>query len=106
MSIFGARLLDVQDAIFDCFDEVYLFGSSLVKDDPVDIDVLLVYKSGQDLSEVSAARLNVVNALSKVFQGKLIDVTALSEEELAHSRFLEKVRHIQIKGIQRHEREG
>ena len=62
-----------------------------------DIDLLLVYKGGQDLSEVAAAKQNVVDALCLMWEGKLIDVTTVSKAELAQSGFLGRIRHKPIK---------
>ena len=98
MSIVCTCLLDVRDELFSFFEEVYLFGSSLEKNDPEDIDLILVYKSGRVLSEVVAAKQNVVDALCLKYEGKLIDATTLSEAELAQSGFLERIRHKRIKG--------
>ena len=98
MSIVWSCLLDIEDGTFDFFDEVYLFGSSLERNDPEDIDLILVYRRGQDLSEVAAARQNVVDALCLKWDGKLIDATTLSEAELAQTRVLQRIRHKKIKG--------
>ena len=98
MSIVWSCLLDIGDGTFDFFDEVYLFGSSLERNDPEDIDLILVYRRGQDLSEVAAARQNVVDALCLKWDGKLIDATTLSEAELAQTRVLQRIRHKKIKG--------
>ena len=97
MSIVWNCLLDIRDDTFDFFDEVYLFGSSLERNDPEDIDLILVYRRGQDLGEVAAARQNVVDTLCLKWDGRLIDATALSEAELAQSRILERIRHKKIK---------
>ena len=98
MSIIWSCLLDIRDGTFDFFDEVYLFGSSLEKDDPEDIDLIMVYGRGQDVSEVAAARQKVVDALCLKWEGKLIDVTTLSEAELRRTRFLDRIQHKRIKG--------
>ena len=98
MSIVWSCLIEIRDGTFDFFDEVYLFGSSLERNDPEDIDLILVYRRGQDLSEVAAAKQNVVDALCLMGEGKLIDVTTLSKSELAQSGFLERIRHKPIKG--------
>ena len=90
-------LLDIRDGTFDFFDEVYLFGSSLETNDPEDIDLILVYRKGQELSEVSAARQNVVNNLCLKWEGKLIDATTLSEAELVQTGILKRIRHKRIK---------
>ena len=97
MSIVWTCLLDIRDGTFDFFDEVYLFGSSLEKNDPEDIDLLLVYKGGQDLSEVATAKQNVVDALCLMWEGKLIDVTTLSKAELAQTGFLGRIQYKPIK---------
>lgn len=104
MSIIWSCLLNIRDGTFDFFDEVYLFGSSLEKDDPEDIDLIMVYERGQDVSEVAAARQKVIDALCLKWEGKLIDVTTLSEVELAQTGFLERIRHKRIKdSVQPHE---
>ncbi len=103
MSSVWSCLIDIRDGTFDFFDEVYLFGSSLERNDPEDIDLILVYRRGQDLSEVAAARQNVVDTLCLKWEGKLIDATTLSEAELAQTGILERIRHKRIKGSQPNE---
>ena len=98
MSIFWNYLLDISDGTFDFFDEVYLFGSSLQRNDPEDIDLILVYRRGQDLGEVAAARQSIVDTLCQKGDGILIDATALSETELAKTRILKRIRHKKMKG--------
>ena len=98
MNIIRSCLLDVRVGTFDFFDEVYLFGSSLETNDPEDIDLILVYRNGLKLSEVSAARQNVVDTLCLNLEGKLIDTMTLSEVELVQSGILERIRHKRIKG--------
>ena len=98
MTLFWSSLLDIGDETFCFFDEVYLFGSSLEKNEPEDIDLILVYRSGQDLSEVAVARQKVVDALCNEWAGTLIDLTTLSETELVKTGFLERIRHKRIKG--------
>ena len=100
MSNIWSCLLDIRDGTFDFFDEVYLFGSSLKTSDPEDIDLILVYRRGQDLSEVVAARQNVVDTLCLKWEGKLIDATTLSEAELVQTGILERIRHKKIKSSQ------
>ena len=97
MSNLWTCLIERRDKTFYFFDEVYLFGSSLEKDDSEDIDLLLVYKDGHDLSEVAAAKQDVVDKLCLIWEGKLIDVTTLSKAELAESGFLKRIRHKPIK---------
>lgn len=98
MSNIWSCLLDIRDGTFDFFDQVYLFGSSLERDDPEDIDLILVYRIGQDLSEVVVAKQNVVDTLCLKWAGKLIDATTLSDAELAQTGILGKIRHKMIKG--------
>ncbi len=100
MTLFWSSLLDIRDETFCFFDEVYLFGSSLEENEPEDIDLILVYRRGQDLSEVAVARQKVVDALCKRWEGTLIDLTTLSEAELVQTGFLERIKHERIKGHQ------
>ena len=98
MTLIRNCLLDIRDETFCFFDEVYLFGSSLERNETEDIDLILVYRRGQNLSEVAVARQKVVDALCKRWEGILIDLTILSEAELAQTGFLEGIRHERIKG--------
>ena len=104
MSITLSCLLEILDGTFDFFDEVYLFGSSLDTNYPEDIDLILVYRIGLELSEVSAARQSVVDVLSLKWEGKLIDTMVLSEAEVVQSGILERIRHRRIKGSRPNER--
>ena len=97
MSFVWDLLLDVPDETFGCFDSVYLFGSSLVKDEPEDIDLLLVYRKGLHLRRVEIARQQVLDALCGIWDGIPIDLTTLNKVELAETGFLEKIRYLQIK---------
>ena len=98
MSIVWTHLVNIRDETFDFFEEVYLFGSSLEKSEPEDIDLLLVYRGGQDLSEVAVARRKVIDILGLKWEETLIDLTTLSEAELAQTGFLKRIQYKRIKG--------
>ena len=89
------KLIKEHISLFDSFEYVYLFGSSL---DPNmthnDIDILTIYakyssKIGYDLKRIS-------DELGKA-TGLYIDLTALSIEEEKDIHFLEKIKHHYLK---------
>lgn len=75
--------------IFELFTEVYIFGSAARNSKfPNDIDLLLVYNKYSD--EIQYEKDNIYLFLKNIFKLH-IDLTILSKEELAQTRFLEKV---------------
>lgn len=76
--------------LFDSFDHVYIFGSVLDHSTLFnDIDIMVIYteysgKIGNDLKLIS-------DELGKV-SGVLIDLTALSIDEVKETTFLEKIK--------------
>ena len=86
------------EEVFKFFEEVYLFGSSLYKDAPEDIDLVLVYRTGEELRRVSSEKQKILDLLSVKFCATLIDLTTLSEDELSKTRFLGRINHKQVKG--------
>lgn len=76
-------------SLFDCFEQVYLFGSILKSNKtPNDIDILLIY------SEYSNPILNklkfICSALENVF-GLPVDLTVLSAAEERETKFLKRI---------------
>ncbi len=68
--------------------EVYLFGSFLTKNDPNDIDILVIY----DDSECSIAmQLNDLEKLVENISSYPVDMTALSVDEKKETLFLDKL---------------
>ena len=87
-----ARLCEKR-ALFHCFDEVYLFGSSLQTGAaPGDIDLLLVYEA--PLPEILEALPSIESTLQKTFQLP-IDLTVLSRDELQQTNFLRRIQSFQ-----------
>lgn len=76
-------------ALFDLFDEVYLFGSVLDGTKiPNDVDVLLIYSAYSDAIIEEAKRIS--HSLESLI-GSVIDLTVLSVEEERGTRFLKKI---------------
>lgn len=69
---------------------LYQFGSTLAGDAGEDVDMLMVYASGQEIEAVLDEKNRVLALLCDMFPGSLIDLTALSEKEAEESRFLER----------------
>jgi len=81
--------------LFDSFDRAFLFGSALNKDSPQDIDLVLIYSD-----KYSPKLRHACDALQEsVFDYFGLDahLTVLSESENAETRFLDKVKSVQIK---------
>ena len=83
-------------SLFQAFDQVYLFGSTVKgTDDPSDLDFLLVYDFYSD------AVIEAVNHLEKQLKDLFhlpIDTTILSEKELRETDFLPRIQaYISIK---------
>lgn len=70
--------------------EVYLFGSVLTREDPADLDVLVIYQDREELRRF----LDHVDCLSGALP---IDVTAMTSGELASSGFLVRSKAIRIR---------
>lgn len=56
--------------------EIYIFGSALWKEEPNDLDILMVYEKNTKISEVKSN-------LEPDVAGKKIHITALTVEEMA-----------------------
>lgn len=84
------ELLRKNIALFEGFDEVYLFGSVL--DDhkePNDVDLLLIYTPNSD------GVIEKIGAISTVLEkliGMPVDLTVLSAEEEKDTQFLKRIR--------------
>jgi len=82
---------------------LYLFGSSVVRPDPDDIDLLLIsLRRPFQVDKVSMVRAQLRDAVEEEI-GKTAHILALSEEELGESSFLDRVQAITLLG-QRRER--
>lgn len=85
------KLIKKHIELFDSFEQVYIFGSSLLNAAFYnDIDILVIYakyssKINNDLKLIS-------NKLEEV-SGVFIDLTALSIEEEKDTLFLEKIKY-------------
>ena len=85
----------IQDVIlykdlFNRFNSVYIFGSVLsAKPEPNDLDLLLVYKA---LSDSLPKEIDCIQKILESVCGVPIDITALSENELSDTKFLERVK--------------
>ena len=71
--------------LFVLFTQVYIFGSSLSKSYPNDIDLLLIYKDFND--KILFEKNKISNFLENILKIH-IDITILSEKELKETRFL------------------
>lgn len=91
------RILNLDVDVFGFFDEVFLFGSSLLHNRFNDIDILLVYVAASPI-QVNFEKENVKTALSDEFADCALHITTLSKSEMRQTRFLERVRHRRIKG--------
>ena len=84
-------------ALFDLFDEVYLFGSVLdgIKI-PNDVDVLLIYSACSDTIIEEAKRILYY---LECLIGIPVDLTVLSVEEEKETRFLNRIslRYLKLK---------
>lgn len=91
------NLLESNRKLFEYFSEVYIFGSVIKgKNNPQDIDLLLIYQNK------NVDYLNAVRKIRVVLAKKLnyfIDLTVLSKTEEKEVRFLERLKgnYIQIK---------
>ncbi len=90
-------LLNDQGQVFEFFDQVFLFGSSLWTDTPNDIDILLIYEAAT-AERVNIEKDKVEEVLAEMFQDCTIDFTTLSKSELQETNFLTYVVHQRIKG--------
>ena len=72
---------------------MYLFGSSLYSSSPSDIDVLIVYPTGQ----LGTAHL-AAEGLRRVDSCPRIEVVALSDEEEVELNFIARVKAVQVWG--------
>lgn len=91
------NLLIEKKYIFNFFEQVYLFGSSLSVKDPNDIDILLVYDECK-LKNVNFEKVKMKKILSDSLKGLEIDLTTLNQFEFIETGFLERVCYKKIKG--------
>lgn len=85
-----SELIKEHISLFDLFECVYLFGSSLDANIIYnDIDILTIYAS---YSSEIACKLNRISIELEKATGAHIDLTALSIEEERDIHFLEKIK--------------
>ena len=89
-------LLSSVEVASEIFEASYLFGSCLETGTPGDIDILLVYKDQRELSDIAKEAQSILDELCLTFGGQMVDLTVLSESELAGSGFLDRVIHQRI----------
>ncbi|MFW2605871.1 DUF6932 family protein [Aliarcobacter butzleri] len=83
------EVLREQIDLFNLFDQVYIFGSTIKgKKCPNDIDILLVYR--KYTKKIKDEKQVISLSLMKKFKID-IDILLLSEEELKETKFLEKL---------------
>lgn len=83
------ELLRKSLSLFDSFDQVYLFGSSLDQHlIPNDLDILLIYTEYSHRIKESTSR--IYEELGKA-TGMSIDLTVLSVEEKTSTSFLNRI---------------
>lgn len=76
-------------SLFECFENVYIFGSILQRDKiSNDIDLLLVYL---DYSNNLLKRINTIYTVLEEEIGIYVDLTVLSLEEVKDTKFFEKI---------------
>lgn len=83
------KILTENIQVFDCFEEIYLFGSILNESViPQDVDLLLVY------SKYSNKIIEASKRICSVIEENLclpVDLTILSLEELKNTWFLKRI---------------
>ena len=90
-------LLHMLGDIPECFHSVFHFGSSLYSDLPGDVDLLLIYSDCYQISYIVEQRNKLLTALVDEFEGLIIDLVTLSDEELAMTGFLQKTKCVSIR---------
>lgn len=75
---------------------LYQFGSTLAGGSGEDVDILMVYESGQEIETVLEEKDRVLESLCDMFPGMLIDLTVLSNKEVEKFRFVDKTAAVQI----------
>lgn len=89
-------LLECPDELFEFFEQVFLFGSSVDLVAPNDIDILLIYRRDR-LAEVSLQKARLEIALTQILGDLVFHFTALNQAELQQTKFSSQVRHIRVK---------
>ena len=95
MKIIASSFWNKNRHLFDGFQEVYLFGSALDKDDPEDIDLILIYGGvfTEELKQVcSTLRIRVYS-----YFGIRAHLTILSVSEEVETQMLKQVKFLKIK---------
>ena len=93
-------LLSLTEVGFGFFEASYVFGSCLVAKTPGDLDIILVYQDAKELKDVTREAQTILNKLSAMFEGQIIDLMVLSETELVGSGILDRVTHQRLMAVQ------
>lgn len=97
MNVILKSLLDDPANIFEFFEQVFVFGSSLYADSPNDVDILLIYEDSK-IGHVKSEKARVERMLNDILDGFDFDFTTFSVSEFAQTNFLVDVEHFPIKG--------
>lgn len=81
------RIKDKID-LFDSFEHIYIFGSILIKKDPNDIDVLLIYS---DYSDKLLSEFKLIKNAYQTLCETPFNFTVLSSNEEQELNFLKKI---------------
>ena len=103
MNSYHQEILNIRDDIPECFHSAFHFGSSLWSDRPGDVDLLVVYDDCQDISDVIVQRRKLLDILVVMFEGVIVDLVTLSDEELQVSGFLQKTMCVPIRDGKPHD---
>lgn len=103
MNAYHQELLNICDDIPECFHSAFHFGSSLWSARPDDVDLLVVYDDCQDISDVIMQRRKLLDMLVVMFEGVIVDLVSLSDEELRLSGFLQKTKCMPIRDGRSHD---
>lgn len=83
------KMIEKHLSLFDSFERVYLFGSSLKSTiDNNDIDILVIYS---EYSKQISSDLRIIAGKLGRESGRFIDLTVLSEEEEKETGFVERI---------------
>lgn len=89
------KMIEKNLSLFDSFEQVYLFGSSLRSTiDNNDIDILVIYS---EYSKQISSDLRIIAKKLGRESGRFIDLTALSEEEEKETGFVERIKPYYLK---------
>ena len=95
MTIVNDVFWQEHELLFDEFNDVYLFGSALQKDQPNDIDLILIY-DGDFTPKLKKVSADLQKAVFDHF-GHEAHLTILSVLEHNETQMLQKVKAVRIK---------